>query len=444
MEQPSLVRRILLFALPFLLTAELQLLFNTVDLVVVGRFAGSLALAAVGATTALVNLIVNAVVNFTVGATVCVANQIGARSDDGVRAAAHTAFCISLIAGAVLCAVAVAGARGFLALMKTPDEIFGQAVLYFRIYGFALPAISVYNFGAAVCRGAGDSKRPLYILTCSGVLNAGLNLVFVIGFHWDVAGVAAATAISNYAAAAAMTVFLCRVRDARRLSLRHLRIHKPTLRRICRLGFPAAAQSCLFNISNTAVQSSVNTLGATVVAGNAACSSIENFAYTGTNAIGQSAVTFIGQQIGAGEHRGIGRTLLWCLVLVWSFAWLLAGLCALFGEPLLGFYITDDPVAVTEGVKRMHLMLWTFWLCGTMDTLTSSLRGMGASKTPMFITLFGVCLIRFLWIAFVFPHHHTLVGLYWLYPVTYCIAISLQIAAFFILKRHLTRRAASI
>ncbi len=435
-----LALEILRFALPFLLTAELQLLFNTVDLVVIGQFAGSMALAAVGATTTLVNLVVNAMVNFTVGATVCVANQIGARNDDGVRRATHTAFTVGLAAGAVLSVVLIAGAEGFLRLMQTPEEILSQSVLYIRIYGLGLPAISVYNFGAAVCRGAGDSKRPLYILTASGVLNAALNLVLVICFHWDVAGVAAATSVSNYAAAIAMTLFLCHAHDARRLAIRHLGVHGPTLRRICRIGFPALAQSCLFNIANIAVQASVNTLGATVVAGNSACSSVENFAYTGTNAIGQSAVTFIGQQVGAHEHRRIGRTVLLCLSYVWAFSWLLAGVCYAFGEPLLKLYITDNPEALTEALGRLHFMLWTFFLCATMDTLTSSLRGMGASKTPMFITLFGVCVVRFLWIAFIFPRHHTLVGLYCVYPVTYSIAITCQVIAFFVLKKHLCER----
>ena len=392
----SLALEILRFALPFLLTAELQLLFNTVDLVVIGQFAGSMALAAVGATTTLVNLVVNAMVNFTVGATVCVANQIGARNDDGVRCATHTAFTVGLAAGAGLAVVLIAGAEGFLRLMQTPEEILGQSVLYIRIYGLGLPAISLYNFGAAVCRGAGDSKRPLYIL--------------------------------------------CHAHDARRLSVRHLGVHGPTLRRICRIGFPALAQSCLFNIANIAVQASVNTLGATVVAGNSACSSVENFAYTGTNAIGQSAVTFIGQQVGAHEHRRIGRTVLLCLSYVWAFSWLLAGVCYIFGEPLLRLYITDNPAALTEALGRLHFMLWTFFMCATMDTLTSSLRGMGASKTPMFITLFGVCIVRFLWIAFIFPRHHTLVGLYCVYPVTYSIAITCQIAAFFVLKKHLCER----
>ena len=433
----SLALDILRFALPFLLTAELQLLFNTVDLVVIGQFAGSMALAAVGATTTLVNLVVNAMVNFTVGATVSVANHVGAHNDEGIRRTTHTAFTVGLAAGAVLAVVFVAGAEGLLRLMKTPDEILDQSVLYFRIYGLGLPAISVYNFGAAVCRGAGDSKRPLYILTASGVLNAALNLILVICFRWDVAGVAAATSISNYAAAIAMTVFLCHAKDARRLSVRHLGVHRQTLRRICRLGFPALAQSCLFNIANIAVQASVNTLGAAVVAGNSACSSVENFAYTGTSAIGQSAVTFIGQQIGAHEHRRIGRTVLCCLAYVWAFSWLLAGLCYLFGQPLLRLYITDNPAAMTAALGRLHFMLWTFFMCATMDTLTNSLRGMGSSKTPMFITLFGVCIVRFLWIAFIFPRHHTLVGLYCVYPVTYSIAIACQIVAFVVLKRRL-------
>jgi putative MATE family efflux protein len=437
----SLGKQIFFFALPYLLTAELQLLFNTVDLIVIGRFAGSMALAAVGATTALVNMIVGILMGVSVGSTVCVANHIGARHDEGVRTTSQTSFCIGLLTGGVMMAIGLLGARMFLVQMQTPDEILDAATLYFRIYALALPAISVYNFGAAVCRGAGDSKRPLYILTASGVANAGMNLLFVIVFHMEVAGVATATAIANYGAAVAMVVFLCRAKDARRLELRGLRLHLPTLRRICRIGFPAALQSCLFNIANIAIAASVNTLGATIVAGNAACSSVENFAYTGTGALSQSAVTFIGQQIGAGEHKRLGKTLGWCLTLVCGFAWILAFVLLAFGEPLIRLYITDNELAVTEGLHRMRVMLWTFFLCGTMDTLTNTLRGMGASRTPMFITLFGVCAVRFAWIAWVFPHHHTLVGLYIIYPITYSIAIACQLVAFFVIKRNLSRRA---
>jgi len=423
---------IVFYTIPIILTSVLQLLFNAADLVVVGRFCGSVSVAAVGSTTSITNLLVNFFIGLSVGVGVTVAHGLGSRRDSIVHNAVHTALPIALISGVFLTLVGVLFSETFLKLMGTPENVLRLSAIYMKIYFGGITFTMVYNFCAAILRAAGDTKTPLIYLTFSGVINVVLNLVFVTVLHMNVAGVALATTISQAISAILVVIALMRRTDACRLSLRKMRIHRIQFGKIIRIGLPAGIQSALFSISNVLIQSSVNSFGDILMSGNAAAGNIEGFIYASINAFHQTAVNFIGQNAGAQQYKRVRKTLVYCLICAAATGLVLGGLAYGFGHPLLQLYITDSQEAIGYGMLRLGIVGLTYLLCGMMDVSTGSLRGLGESFIPMLIAVLGVCGIRIGWIYTVFriPAFHTIQCLYISYPVSWTITFLFQIAAF--------------
>jgi len=436
-----LLPNIVSYTVPIILTSLLQLLFNAADLVVVGRFCGSISVAAVGATGAITNLVVNLFMGFSVGAGVSVAHGLGAKEELTVHKAVHTALPLALASGIVLTLVGVIFSEDFLHLMGTPDHVLSLSALYMRIYFGGMTFNMVYNFCAAILRAAGDTKSPLLFLTLAGVVNVLLNLVFVTVFHMNVAGVALATTISQCISAILVVFTLMRRTDSCRLSLRKLRFYKPQLLKMIRIGLPAGIQSSLFSISNVLVQSSINSFGEVVMSGNAAAANIEGFVYVGMNSFQQTAVNFVGQNIGAHKYDRAKKTLYLCLCCAAVVGISTSMLAYSFAPQLLSIYITDSAEAISYGVLRMSVVCFTYCLCGLMDTTTGVLRGMGASMTPMVISVLGVCGVRIGWILSVFqlPQFHTPWWLYISYPISWAFTFAAQFAAFVLVYRKRIR-----
>ena len=428
---PSIVR----YTIPIILTSILQLLFNAADLVVVGRFCGSVSVAAVGSTGSITNLMVNFFIGLSVGAGVGVAHGIGSREDTVVHNTVHTALLTAVFSGLFLTIIGVAFSGSFLRMMGTPENVLPLSTIYMQIYFGGIIFCMVYNFCAAILRAAGDTKSPLIYLTIAGVVNVILNVFFVTVLKMNVAGVALATTLSQGISAALVTRALMRRTDACRLELNKLRFHKAQLAKIIRIGLPAGIQSSLFSISNVLIQSSVNSFGDVFMSGSAASANIEGFVYASLNAFHQTAVNFIGQNAGAGKYRRVYRTLWICLGCV-SVVGLVFGFTAWrFGRQLLGIYITDSQQAIEYGMVRLALICLPYFLCGLMDVSTGALRGLGASVIPMVISILGVCGLRVFWIYTVFRVYHTPQCLFLSYTVSWVITLIFQMAAFFLVCR---------
>ncbi len=438
MLQGHLLGNILLYTIPIILTSVLQLLFNAADLVVVGRYCGSISVAAVGATGAITNLIVNLFIGLSVGAGVTVAHGLGAQEDEVVRRTVHTALPAALVSGVVLTVIGVIFSRDFLEMMGTPGNVLELSSVYMRIYFSGITFTMVYNFCASILRAVGDTRSPLLFLAIAGVVNVVLNVIFVKYFHMNVAGVALATTISQGISAVLVVIALMRRRDACRLSLKEMRFYLPQLRKILRIGLPAGIQGSLFSISNVIVQSSVNSFGDILMSGNAASQNIEGFVYASMNAFQQTAVNFVGQNVGANQYKRV-KSILWvCLGSVTAVGLALGGLVCAFGRPLLSIYITDSAEAIDYGLLRMLCLCLPYFLCGIMDVSTGALRGMGASTVPMIISVLGVCGIRIGWIATIFqvPQFHTPMWLYLSYPISWAVTFACQLGAFFLVYRR--------
>ena len=437
----SLFKSLVRFAVPLMLSGVLQLFFNAADVVVVGKFAGDESLAAVGATTTLINLLTNLFIGLSVGANVLVANYYGARQEKDVHETVHTAMTISVFSGVFLTALGVIAAPFLLSLMQTPADVIDLSVIYLRTYFMGMPAVMVYNFGSAILRAAGDTKRALYILLSSGVVNVAFNLVFVIAFHWGVFVVGLATVISQYISAVFIVLCLVREKSLIRLELKKLRIYKKKLLRILQIGIPAGFQGMMFSLSNVVIQSSINGFGKVIVAASAASVSVEGFAFTSMNAFHQAAVSFTSQNIGARKFDRVSKILyisLFYVVIVGAFfAFLFLG----FGKNLIGFY-TTSPEVITEGVKRLTIIAGSYFLCGMMDVTSGSLRGMGYSFTPMIVSLLGVCVLRVVWVATVFQmeRFHTVETIYYSYPVTWTVTFAAHLITFLIAKGLLKKK----
>ncbi len=435
-----LFSKIILFALPLMFSGILQLLFNAADIIVVGNFTDSTAIAAVGATSSLINLLVNLFIGISVGANVLVARSIGAGDANGVHQTVHTAILAAAVSGFVMIFVGILLSRPLLELMGTPDNVIDQATLYMRIYFVGMPAILLYDFGAAVLRAIGDTRRPLYFLLIAGVVNVILNLVFVILFHLGVAGVAIATVISQFISAGLVMYCLIRSNGVCKLVLSELRIHKEQLIAILKVGLPAGLQGVIFNISNVLIQSSINSFGSSVMAGNTAASNIEGFVYTSMNAVYQTSLSFTSQNFGARNFKRINRVLLECLGLVTVVGLVLGNAAYFFGNTLLGIY-TDEAQVITYGLERLGVVSVTYFLCGVMDVLAGSIRGMGYSILPMIVSLTGACLLRIAWIMTVFQASHTQFSLYISYPISWAITAAAHIICYIIVHRRVSRRA---
>ena len=432
----SVLKKMLLFALPLMLSGVLQLLFNAADVMVVGKFAGENSLAAVGATTSLINLLTNLFVGLSIGANVLTARYFGASQEHEVKETVHTAMTLSFFCGIVLTVIGIVGAPVILTWMQTPPEVLDLAVVYLRTYFIGMTATMVYNFAAAILRAVGDTERPLWILMAAGVVNVSLNLVFVIAFHWGVFGVGVATAISQTISAVCVVYCLMREKGAIRLELHALGIRKDKLIKIAQIGLPAGIQSSLFSLSNVVIQSTVNSFGGTVVAGSAASSNLEGFAFISINAFHQAAISFTSQNVGAGRYDRIGRIVRTALACAATTAVAVGGILLLFGEPLLYLY-TDEPAVIATGLERMRVMAASFVLAGMMDVMVGALRGLGYSLMPMFVSLGGVCALRLVWIATVFqrPAFHSIGMLYITYPVSWAVTLAAHTVCFLIVQR---------
>ena len=441
MLQGPLFSGIVLYTIPIILTSILQLLFNAADLVVVGRFCGSVSVAAVGATGAITNLIINLFIGLSVGTGVAVAHGLGSREDIVVHRAVHTALPAALVSGVILTVVGVSLSETFLKLMGTPETVLPLSAVYMKIYFGGITFTMVYNFCASILRAAGDTKSPLIFLTIAGVVNVVLNVIFVVVFHMNVAGVALATTISQGISAVLVVIALMRRTDACKLDLKKMHFYKPQLMKIIRIGLPAGIQGSLFSISNVIIQSSINSFGDILMSGNAAAGNIEGFVYVAINSFSQTAVNYIGQNAGAQQYKRVGRILGICLACV-CFVGLTFGISAwYFGETLLSIYITDSPEAIAYGMIRLAYICLPYFLCGMMDVSTGALRGMGASVAPMIISVLGVCGIRIGWISTIFqlPQFHTPQCLYFSYTISWTITFLVQMAAFIRVYRKHTK-----
>lgn len=438
-----LLKKVVFYTVPIILTSLLQLLFNAADLVVIGQFCGSVYVGAVGATNSLINLIVNLFIGLSVGAGVTVAQALGAHDDVGVKNAVHTAIPVALVGGGILTVVGVAGAEQFLKWMSTPEDVLPLSAVYMRIYFAGIVGSMLYNYGAAILRAAGDTKSPLLYLTFAGVINVALNLLFVIVFKMDVDGVALATVLSQAISALLILRALIRRTDCCRLDLKAMGFQRHALNRIISVGLPAGLQGSLFSISNVLIQSSINSFGDLVISGNAAAASLEGFVYVCMNAFHQTALNFTGQNVGAGKFDRVRRVLGINLVLVALTGLAIGSTVWLFGRPLLSIYITDSPEAIAYGLTRMTYICLPYFTCGVMDVLTGVLRGLGASLEPLVITVVGVCVMRIVWIYTVFqiPAYHTVSSLYISYPISWVLTILAQVCACFFVLRRVQSRA---
>ncbi len=433
-----LFSKIMIFSLPLMLSGILQLLFNAADIVVVGRFAGKEALAAVGSTSSLINLLVNVFMGLSIGANVMVARFYGAGQKKELDEMIHTAILTSLVSGVILIFIGLIFAGPALTLMGTPDDVIDQAVLYMRIYFVGMPVMMLYNFGAAILRAIGDTKRPLYYLLLAGVINVVLNLIFVIVFHMDVAGVALATVISQVVSAWLVLRCLMNNDGSVHLDLKRLCIKKDKFLKMLQIGLPAGLQGSMFSISNVLIQSSVNSFGSIVMAGNTAAQNLEGFAYTSMNALHQSAVSFTGQNYGAKKYKRIGKITLICQLSVFVIGAVVSMVIYIFSPWLLKLY-SDDALVISYGIKRLAIICTTYYLCGMMDVMVGILRGMGYSIAPMIVSLTGVCAFRVVWIYTIFAHFKTLEVLYISYPVTWTTTFLIQLIMFLVIYRKLQK-----
>jgi len=434
MVHGPLLGKLLLFAIPLMVSSILQLLFNAADIVVVGRFAGDESLAAVGSTSSLINLLTNLFIGLSVGANVVVAHFIGLDEKEKISETIHTSMVISILAGLVMTIFGASMARILLYWMSSPEDVIGLATVYLRIYFLGMPAMMLYNFGSAILRAAGDTRRPLYYLFFSGIVNVILNLIFVCGFELDVAGVAIATVVSQYISAGLIIRCMIREEGILHLSLRELRISKPILWKIVKIGLPAGLQGTVFALSNVVIQSAINSFGKIVVAGNAAAANIEGFVYMAMNAIHQTALSFIGQNYGAGEKKRILKILFMCQFIVIVVGVVLGNAAVLFGRPLLHIY-SDNPEVVEVGLVRLQYICRFYALCGIMDVMVGALRGIGYSVMPMIVSMLGACGLRLLWIATVFQVYHTTDMLYLSYLVSWIITELVHMICFAYLYR---------
>ena len=444
MTNGSIVGKLIRFSGPLIFSGILQLLFNAADIVVVGRFAGDNSLAAVGSTSSLINLLVNLFVGLSVGTNVVAANYFGAGKKNELSKTVHTAILLSIYSGIILTIVGVIGAKQILRLMQSPEEVLVKATLYLQIYFGGITATMVYNFGSALLRAKGDTQRPLFILLFAGIINVVLNLIFVVFFKMDVAGVALATVISQTISAVLVLVCLIKEEDEFKLNIKKMKMDRDIFIRIVKIGVPAGFQGIMFSFSNVIIQSSVNSFGAITIAGNSAASNLEGFVYVAMNGFAQGTLTFTSQNAGATKYQRVKKVVIASEIIVMVIGLILGNLMYLCGRPLLGIY-TDSPIVVDAGMERLSIICTTYCLCGMMDVAASAIRGLGHSLLPMFVTVIGVCGLRLLYIGTIFmlPQFHSCKMLFMSYPISWGITFIAQLVCFgIILKKIMKKNAA--
>lgn len=431
--------KILAFALPLAASSVLQQLFNSVDVMVVGRFTGSEALAAVGSNAPVISLLINLFMGLSMGANVVISNHIGQRDAEGIRHAVRTVTLVCILSGIFLMILGVCVARPILQLMDTPESVLDMAVTYLRIYFLGIPFFLIFNFGSAILRSLGDTRRPLYILVIAGVVNTVLNLVFVIAFGMGVAGVAIATGIANAVSAALIIRLLKGEEEPYRLHIRQMHIYRKQLRRMVQIGVPAGLQGMIFSFSNVLLQSAINGYGADAIAGSAAAVNFEYYCYFLIVGFNGAAISFIGQNYGARLMARVRRIYLICLAMGLGCCLLANATFVLFDDFFLNFFSTD-PAVHHYGAVRMQLVLMFQWMACSYEITGAALRGMGRSMLPTVMTVFGTCLLRILWLVAVCPLWPGFDRLMTVYPVSWVITGTLVcVPFFFILKRECAR-----
>ena len=433
------LKKMVFFSIPIIFTSVFQLLFNTIDIIVVGRYSGSTALAGVGATSSLINLLVSLLIGISMGISVTMGKYCGARDYKNASDTVHNAIALAIISGTILLFVGIIASRPMLHLMGTPDEIIDLSVLYMKIIFLGSPAAAIYNFGAALLRSIGDTKRPLFFLIVSGILNVILNLFFVIVLKMSVDGVAIATIISQYVSAIMMISFLSKTVGYMHLNLRKIKLQKDKVISILRIGLPAGLQGIVFSISNVLIQSSINTFGKLVIAGNTAAINIEGFVYMSMNSIYQSTLSFTSQNMGAKKYHRIDKILLQGLGIVTVVGLVLGVGAYSLGNILLGIF-TDNPEVIMYGLNRMKIVSATYLLCGLMDVTVGSLRGMGYSILPMIVSLTGACLFRVIWIFTIFQIYRTQESLYISYPISWALTTTAHIYCYLVIRKKLLKQ----
>ena len=431
----SIMDKLISFSLPLMLSGILQLMFNAVDIVVVGRFSGSQALAAVGSTTALINIFTNLFIGISLGANVLAARFYASGKEKEMSETVHTAITLALISGIIMAVVGLVLAKLALELMGTPSDVIELSTLYMRIYFCGMPFFMLYNYGAAILRAVGDTKRPLIFLIISGVANAGLNMILVIIFHMGVAGVGIGTVISQLISCILVLRCLYKSEGCYQLRFSKLRIQKVYLRQIFQVGIPAGIQSTVINFSNALLQSSVNSFGSTAMAGYTAANNILGFLYASVNAVTQACMSFTSQNYGVGKYKRMDRVLINCLILSVVISGVLGCGSYAFGTEILKVY-TEDPKVIQCGLEILSMTTVTYFLCGIMDLFPGALRGMGRSGVPMILSIIGTVGTRIVWIFMLFPQHRSLKFLFISYPASWLFTIVMQVICFYFVRKQ--------
>ena len=435
----SIMDKLISFALPLMLSGILQLMFNAVDIIVVGHFSSSQALAAVGSTTALINVFVNLFIGVSLGTNVLAARCYAAGKDKEMSEVVHTSILFALISGIVMAIIGVLLAKPALQLMQTPADVIDQSALYMRIYFLGMPFFMLYNYGAAVLRAVGDTKRPLMYLILSGIVNTLLNLFLVIVFRLAVAGVAISTIIAQCISCILILNCLRKSESSYKLTFSGLSIKWVYLRQIFQVGIPAGIQSTVINFSNALLQSSVNSFGSTAMAGYTAANNILGFLYASVNAVTQACMSFTSQNFGVGKYKRVDLVLRDCMILTVGVSLVLGGGAYLFGNEVLRIY-TNDSEVVRCGVEILSITTVPYFLCGIMDLFPGSLRGMGYSTVPMILSVVGTVGMRIFWIYRVFPFHRSLYVLFISYPASWTFTIIMQVICFICVRKIVNRR----
>lgn len=434
-----LFSKIVRFSIPLILTNVLGLLFYAADLIVLGRFGAPEAMAAVGATNGLTVLILNIFYGLSAGVNVLAARYIGAKDDRKLSQVVHSSMAVALYGGVIMAVISILFTKPMLRIMSTPAEVFDDAVLYMWICCLGIPAVVFYTFGASIMRASGDTKRPLIYITIAGIINIFLNLFFVLVCKMDVLGVGIATKISNVIAAVLVMRALMRAEDATRFAWKKMKINWAAFKEIVRIGLPAGINGSFFSIANISIQSSINSLGWIVIAGNTAASNLEGIVYVACSSFYHTAISFTGQNHGGRKYKRIVRSIFICGACTATVAFVLGWICILFGKELLGIY-NPDPDIIQWGMVRLKVLMSTYFMCGIMDVITGGLRGLGHSIKPTVVTLMGICAFRIFWVFVIFPLNPTMLNLMISYPVTWVLVSSVNGTMLFFICRNMLRK----
>lgn len=438
MTTGGIVQKLLIFSIPIIFSGILQLVFNAADIIVVGQFAGDESLAAVGATSSLINLLIGLFTGLATGTNVIAANYLGAQKLENVKKTVHTSIIVSIFAGIFLTIIGISFAKPILKLMKIPSEVLPLATVYLKIYFGGITTTMLYNFGSSLLRAKGDTKRPLYVLLIAGIINVILNLLFVIVFKMNVAGVALATIISQGFSAVCILFMLVQEKNEFKLTLKNLKFDKHIFIKMIKIGIPAGFQGMMFSFSNVIIQSAINSFGAVIIAGNSAALSIEGFVYIAMNGFAQGTLTFTSQNYGAKKYDRIKTVAITSEIIVFLIGTIFGGIVILFSEQILSLY-TKSQDALEAGKIRLLVICSVYCLCGMMDVIGNIIRGIGHSILPMIVTLAGACGLRILWIATLFqiPKFHSTYTIYFSYPVSWLITFLIEVICFTFIFRKM-------